>query len=52
MPSHFIDEEWNDMLSQWHDDPQAAANHMVLGMDINQRRQAKGNPKSSVPTWF
>ena len=45
-------EEWNDMLSQWHDDPQAAANHMVLGMDINQRRQAKGNPKSSVPTWF
>ncbi len=45
-------EEWNDMLSQWQDDPQAAANHMVLGMDINQRRQAKGNPKSSVPTWF
>ena len=45
-------EEWNDMLAQWHDDPQAAANHMVLGMDFNQRRQAKGNPKSSVPTWF
>ncbi len=45
-------EEWNDMLSQWQDDPQAAANHMVLGMDINQRRQATGNPKSSVPTWF
>tara|TARA_R100001463_G_scaffold31040_1_gene70376 strand:- start:302 stop:2032 length:1731 start_codon:yes stop_codon:yes gene_type:complete len=45
-------EEWNDMLAQWQDDPQAAANHMVLGMDINQRRQATGNPKSSVPTWF
>jgi hypothetical protein len=45
-------EEWNDMLLQWQDDPQAAANHMVLGMDINQRRQATGNPKSSVPTWF
>ena len=45
-------EEWNDMLAQWQDDPQAAANHMVLGMDINQRRHANGNPKSSVPTWF
>ena len=45
-------DEWNDMLAQWQDDPQAAANHMVLGMDINQRRHANGNPKSSVPTWF
>ena len=45
-------DEWNDMLAQWQNDPQAAANHMVLGMDINQRRQANGNPKSSVPTWF
>ena len=39
-------EEWNDMLEQWHDDPQAAANHMVLGMNIDQRRQARGNSKT------
>ena len=44
-------EEWNDEMDGWMDDPQAAANHMVLGMNIHQRRQARGNTKSSVPTW-
>jgi hypothetical protein len=44
-------EEWNEMLEEWQDDPQAAANHMVFGMNIDQRRQARGNPKTSVPTW-
>tara|TARA_B100000003_G_scaffold74515_1_gene66688 strand:+ start:5028 stop:6839 length:1812 start_codon:yes stop_codon:yes gene_type:complete len=44
-------EEWNDMLESWFDDPEAAANHMVLGMDIHQRRQARGNTKNSVPNW-
>jgi hypothetical protein len=44
-------EEWNEMLEEWQDDPQAAANHMVFGMNIDQRRQARGNPKNSVPTW-
>ena len=44
-------EEWNDMLQQWQDDPQAAANHMVFGMNLDQRRQARGNSKNSVPNW-
>ena len=44
-------EEWNDEMDAWMDDPQAAANHMVLGMNIHQRRQARGNTKNSVPTW-
>jgi len=44
-------EEWNDEMDSWMDDPQAAANHMVFGMNIHQRRQARGNTKSSVPTW-
>ena len=44
-------EEWNDMLEQWHDDPQSAANHLVLGLNLDQRRQARGTSKNSVPNW-
>ena len=36
-------EEWNTMLEEFLDDPQASANHMVLGMDIEQRREARGS---------
>ena len=45
-------EDWNDMMEEWLDDPQAAANHMVFGMDLNQRQQARQQAgKKSVPTW-
>ena len=43
--------EWNQMLEEFIDDPQSSANHMVLGMNYDQRQQAKGNTKNSVPTW-
>ena len=43
--------EWNQMLEDFIDDPQSSANHMVLGMNYDQRQQAKGNSKNSVPTW-
>ena len=43
--------EWNQMLAEFIDDPQASANHMVLGMNYEQRQQAKGNTKNSVPNW-
>ena len=45
-------EDWNQMIQEWLDDPQAAANHMAFGMDLNQRLQSnqlKGT--NSVPTW-
>ena len=29
------------MMEAWLDDPQAAANHMVFGMDLDQRRQSR-----------
>ena len=46
-------EEWQDMRDDWMDDPQSAANHMVLGMDLNQRQQARGiDRKSKTPTWI
>ena len=45
-------EEWDDILEQFLDDPQGSANHLVLGLDVNQRQQARGNEgKSSVSTW-
>ena len=40
------------MLAEFLDDPQASANHMVLGMNLEQRHQAKGNETgNSVPNW-
>ena len=45
-------EEFQDILDSWLDDPKAAATHLALGMDLDQRRKARGlNGKSSVPTW-
>jgi len=45
-------EDWQDILDTWLDDPQQAANHMVLGFDLNQRQKARGGPtRHGVPTW-
>ena len=44
-------EEWNDILETFMDDPVAATNHLVMGMNLEQRRKARGKTKSSVPTW-
>ena len=44
-------EEWNDILETFIDDPVAATNHLVMGMNLDQRRKARGKTKSSVPTW-
>ena len=46
-------EEWNDILEQFIDDPQCATNHLVLGMDLDQRKAARGaSDGNSVPNWF
>ena len=44
--------EWNALLEEMIDDPQASANHMVFGMNLQQRQQAKGGGKNSIPTWI
>ena len=46
-------EEFENMLAEFLDDPQASANHMVLGMSLEQRQQARGidTGESSVPNW-
>jgi hypothetical protein len=45
-------EEWVDHLEAWMDDPVAEANHMVMGMSLDQRRQARGSTKSHTHTWI
>ena len=46
-------EDWLDILNTWLDDPHQAANHMVLGFDLEQRQQARGavDGKKGVATW-
>ena len=45
-------DEWKDMMDTWMDDPQSIANHMVLGMDLEQRKKARGKAgKKPLPTW-
>ncbi len=36
-------EEWDNMLAEFLDDPEASANHMVLGLNLEQRREARGH---------
>ena len=46
-------EEWLDMLEAFIDNPQQATNHLVLGMDKDQRQQARGiDDGKSSPHWM
>ena len=45
-------EEWNDMLEAFLDDPQCETNHVVLGMNMDQKRLARGLTKGQSPTWI
>ena len=44
-------EEWNDILTASIEDPQGSANHLVLGLNKEQRQQARGSSQTSVPNW-
>ena len=45
-------EEWNSLLEDFIDNPQQSANHLVLGMNKDQRQEAKGkNSGKPLPTW-
>ena len=45
-------EEFANMLAEFLDDPHASANHMVLGMSLEQREEARGRETgNSVPNW-
>ena len=44
-------EEWLDILRSTIEDPQGSANHLVLGLNKDQRQLARGNAGNSVPNW-
>ena len=44
-------EEWEDQLRAFIEDPQASANHLVLGLDKDQREKCRGGDVNSVPNW-
>ena len=45
-------EDFQDLIDSWIDDPKSAVNHFAFGMDLDTRRKARGAAgKSSVPTW-
>jgi len=45
-------EEFANMLAEFLDDPQSSANHMVLGMSLEQRQEARGKDTgNTVPNW-
>ena len=44
-------DDWNDLQEAWLDDPQQAANHLVLGFSLDQRKQARQQSTSKVAKW-
>ena len=45
-------EDWQDMIEEFLDDPQTATDHLVFGMNLDQRKQARTlKGKKSVHTW-
>jgi len=47
-------DEWNSLLQDFVEDPQSSANHLVFGMNRDQRDQARGleQNNSKTPTWI
>ena len=45
-------EEWLDHLEAWMDDPECEANHIALGMTLDQKREARGATKSHSHSWM
>jgi hypothetical protein len=44
-------EEWEDLLRESIDHPQESANHLVFGMNKDQRQAARGISQNGVYTW-
>jgi len=45
-------EDWNDMLRASIEDPQGLTNHLVLGLNTQQRQQSRNSSRTHIPTWF
>jgi hypothetical protein len=46
-------EDWQDLLETFLDDPQSATDHLVMGFNLEQRRAARGAKGGrNTPTWI
>ena len=46
-------DEWNSLLADFLESPQNSANHVVLGMNKEQRDKARGLESGNpVPNWI
>jgi len=43
--------DWQDIITHWEDDLDCFANHMVLNLDMDQRRQSRGEAQNGVENW-
>jgi len=44
-------DEWIDLISNWQDDQDCFADHLVFNMNMDQRRESRGDTKNGVHTW-
>ena len=45
-------EEWEDMLKEFTENPEQAANHLAFGMSLEQRQRARQiQGKQALPVW-
>jgi len=44
-------DEWIDLVTNWEDDRDCFADHLVFNLNMEQRRQSRGDDKNGVPTW-
>ena len=45
-------DEWNSLLQDFIENPESSANHLVLGMNKDQRNEARGKETGKpLPTW-
>ena len=43
--------DWQDIITHWEDDLDCFADHLVFNLDMDQRRQSRGEAKNGVENW-
>jgi hypothetical protein len=44
-------DEWVDLITNWQDDQDCFADHLVFNMNMEQRRESRGDTKNGLHTW-
>ena len=44
-------DEWVDLITNWQDDQDCFADHLVFNMNMDQRRESRGDTQNGVHTW-